>query len=225
MKKLYGTMFAAALFSSAGLFAQDAPAKKYFVGGSVGFNSTTQENTVNTVPSGTGAPSVYATTKGTNTTYSIAPEFGFYIRKNTALGIKLGYSHSGGDNLYKSNSYTASPFVRFIVPIGSGRFSVYNDLGISAGYSENGESMSSGPGDAKTINLGAFYEPGLQFRLKNNINLMATLGNLFNYNYHEKTVRNQIDRFVKTRNTGHNVGINSDFFAFNSFRLGINLLF
>lgn len=218
-------MFAAALCSSASLFAQDAPAKKYFVGGSLGFNSTSQENTINTTVPGSGAPSVYATTKGTNTTYSITPEFGFYIRKNTALGIKLGYSHSGGDNFYTSNSYVASPFIRFIVPIGKGRFSMYNDLGISAGYSENGESMSSGPGNAKTINLGAFYEPGIQFRLKNNINLMATLGNLFNYDYHEKTVRNETDRFVKTRNTVHNVGINSDFFAFNSFRLGVNLLF
>jgi hypothetical protein len=220
MKKIYGTMFVAALCSSASLFAQDAPAKKYFLGGSVGFNSTTQENTTGAFPN-------YVTTKGTNTTYTVAPEFGFYIRKNTALGIKLAYSHSGGDNLYTSNSYVASPFVRFIVPIGSSRFSVYNDLGISAGYSENMEGMAGGGlvGDAKTLNLGAFYEPGIQFRLKHNINLMATLGNLLNYDYHNKTVKAQNDRSVKTSNTGHNVGINNDFFAFNSFRLGVNLLF
>lgn len=219
-------MFVAALCSSASLFAQDAPAKKFFLGGSVGFNSSTRENTVNTSVPGSGAMPVYVTTKSTNATYTIAPEFGFYIRKNTALGIKLGYSHTGGDNLSTYNSFTASPFVRFIVPLWSSRFSVYNDLGISAGYSKGSESTSGGlPGDSKILNLGAFYEPGIQFRLKNNINLIATLGNLFNYSYQKKTVEAEADRFVKTTNTGHSASINNDFFAFNSFRLGINLLF
>lgn len=223
MKKLYGTMFVAALFSSATVLAQDAPAKKFFLGGTGGFNTSKHTNVVNTNPSGT---PVYVSSEGTNTSYTIAPEFGFYIRPNTAVGIKLGYTHSGGDNFSTYNSYIASPFVRFNIPLGKGRFSVYNDLGISAGYLENSESMSSGiPGKAKTLNMGAFYEPGLQFRLKNNINLLATLGNLINYDYFNKKVTSEADSNVKTTNNTHSLGINSDFFAFNSFRIGVNFLF
>lgn len=223
MKKLYGTMFVAALFSSATVLAQDAPAKKFFLGGTAGFSTSKQTEVVNTNPGGT---PVYATGERTNNTYSIAPEFGFYIRPNTALGIKLGYSHAGGDNYATYNSYNVSPFVRFNIPIGKGRFSVYNDLGISAGYTKSMESMGNGiTGDAKILGLGAFYEPGLQFRLKNNINLLATLGNLFNYGYSTKKVTSIADANVRTTNNTHSLGINSDFFALNSFRLGINLLF
>lgn len=228
MKKLYGTMFVAALFSSATVFAQDAPAKKFFLGGTGGFSSIKNEQLVNTVPSG---PPNYVATETTSTQFHIAPEFGFYIKQNVALGIKLGYSHSGGDNYYESDNFSVSPFVRFIVPIGSSRFSVYNDLGVSAGFGKNVENTSLGlQADAKTFNLGAFYEPGLQFRLKNNINLLATLGNLFNYDYNQKKLTLKDNPMVpantpSTTSSGHHIGINSDFFAFNSFRIGINLLF
>lgn len=216
-------MFVAALFSSATVFAQDAPAKKFFLGGTAGFSTQSRENVTNTNPGGT---PVYATTESDYNTYNIAPEFGFYIRPNTALGIKLAYAHTGGSNVTSYNSYTASPFVRFIIPIGKGRFGVYNDLGISAGYMENSESLPSGAfGDAKTLNMGAFYEPGIQFRLKSNINLLATLGNLINYDYVNKKITSKVDAAVKSTMNTHTFGINSDFFAFNSFRIGVNLLF
>ena len=225
MKKLYGTMFAAALFSSAGLFAQDAPAKKFFLGGTAGFSSIKNESLVNTSPAGT--PPNYVVGDGNSSNqFNISPEFGFYIKENVALGIKLGYSHTGGESIQSANSYSGSPFVRFNVPIGKSRFSVYNDLGLSVGYSQSNEHLSDGqPVEAKTLNLGAFYEPGLQFRLKNNINLLATLGNLFNYDFHRKQIKPEQDPTKKATYTGHFVGINSDFFALNSFRLGINLLF
>lgn len=224
MKKIYVTMFMAALCSSASLFAQDAPAKKYFLGGSVGFNSQTQKNGVGT--DGAGQP-IFMTGKSTNSTFSVTPEFGFFIRENTALGIKLGFTHTSGDNYYTSNSFSASPFVRFIIPLWKSRFSVYNDLGISAAYGKNTESMGGSVilGDAKTLNLGAFYEPGLQFRLKNNINLMATLGNLFAYSYFQKKVTGIGNSSWETTTSGHSAGINSSFFGLNSFRLGVNLLF
>lgn len=225
MKKIYVTMVMAALCSSASLFAQDAPAKKYFLGGTAGFSSTTNQFLNN--QSAPGAPPVFVKTEGTATSFSIAPEFGFYIKQNIALGIKLGYTHTGGTDTYSTNRYNASPFVRFIVPIGNSRFSVYNDLGISAGYGKGSENEpgSSYGAESKTIDLGAFYEPGLQFRLKNNINLLATLGNLFYYNYNQKnlTLRNVVA--PKSTSSSHYAGINSEFFALNSFRLGVNFLF
>ncbi|SIN79061.1 outer membrane beta-barrel protein [Chitinophaga niabensis] len=225
MKKLYGTMFVTALFSSATVFAQDAPAKKFFIGGTAGFSSVKNEVVYNTSPAGT--PPNFVVSEGSSTnTFNIAPEFGFYIKENVALGIKLGYSHTGGKNLQSSNSYVAAPFVRFNIPIGKSRFSVYNDLGLAVGYSATNEHLADGqPADAKTLNLGAFYEPGLQFRLKNNINLLATLGNLFNYEYHSKQVKPELDPTKKATSSGHFVGINNDFFAFNSFRIGVNFLF
>lgn len=221
-------MFVAALFSGATVFAQDAPAKKFFLGGTAGFSSVKNESLVNTVPSGT--PN-YVAVESKSTQYTIAPEFGFYIKQNVALGIKLSYVHSGGDNVYDYDNFLAAPFVRFIVPIGSSRFSVYNDLGVSAGFGKNTENTSLGlAADAKTFDLGAFYEPGLQFRLKNNINLLATLGNLFNYNYNQKKLTLKDNPMVpantpSTTSSGHHIGINSDFFAFNSFRVGVNILF
>jgi len=231
MKKLYGTMFVAALFSSATVFAQDAPAKKFFLGGTAGFSSVKNESLVNTVPSGT--PN-YVVVESKSNQYTIAPEFGFYIKQHVALGIKLSYNHTGGDNIYNADNYFASPFVRFVIPIGNSRFSMYNDLGVSVGYSKSVDHMLvDGVGrsaDAKALNLGAFYEPGLQFRLKNNINLLATLGNLFNYDYNQKKRTLKYDptlpaNMPSTTSSSHNFGINSDFFAFNSFRVGVNFLF
>ena len=231
MKKFYGTMFVAALFSSATVFAQDAPAKKFFIGGTGGFSSGKSQQLANTVPSG---PPNYVVVENKGTQYYIAPEFGFYIKQHVALGIKLGYRHIDGDNTYGSNEFSASPFVRFVIPIGKSRFSVYNDLGISAGFGKYVELVPvDGIGrsaDAKTFNLGAFYEPGLQFRLKNNISLLGTLGNLFNYNYNQKKQTLRYDPMLPANtpsvtSSGHSVGINSDSFAFNSIRVGINLLF
>ncbi|WP_343307530.1 hypothetical protein AAHN97_10365 [Chitinophaga niabensis] len=225
MKKLYGTMFVAALFSSATVFAQDVPAKKFFLGGTAGFSTVKNQSVYNTSPVGT-PPNFVVSGGSRSSQFNIAPEFGYYIKENVALGIKLGYSHTGGENLQSSNSYVAAPFVRFNVPIGKSRFSVYNDLGLSAGYSQTNEHLADGqPADAKILNLGAFYEPGLQFRLKNNINLLATLGNLFNYDYHRKQLKPEQDPTKKAVSTGHFVGINSDFFSLNSVRIGVNLLF
>lgn len=232
MKKIYVTLFMATLCSSASLFAQDAPDKKYFLGGSLGY-ATTDEQRINT----TGSGPVVDLIQGTS--ISITPEFGFFIRKNVALGLKVSYFHRNTTlvndvfSKVKSNNLDFSPFVRFLIPLWKSRFSVYNDLGVVAGFGKektelkpSNSTIVNMKGEAKTTHLGAFYEPGLQFRIKDNINLMATLGNLFNLDYTKKKETVTQTGATKEGNSDYvNAGINNDFFALNSFRLGVNLLF
>lgn len=219
MKKIYGTMFVAALCSSASLFAQDAPDKKYFLGGTVGAFTRKVEDVQNV-----GGTPIGNTTKSNGV--SIYPEFGFYIKKNTALGIKLGYSRSksAGTDEYIYNSYRFAPFVRYLVPLWNSRFTIYNDLGVSAGLSK-GEGDSPTGNISKSTQLGAFYEPGLQFRLKNNISLLASMGNFLTYDYSRSRITSKQDPVYKTTTTDHTLGISSNFLSLDNFRIGANLLF
>jgi outer membrane protein W len=111
MKKII-TVIALALICS-GAYAQFNQGR-YLVGGSVGFVTTTSKTKTDN-----------ATTKnGSSTSFTLAPDVGYFIIDNLAvgagLGVSLSSSKSAGNNDSKSSSssFTLTPFVRYYLDQG-----------------------------------------------------------------------------------------------------------
>lgn len=196
--------------------------KKFFLGGSLGFNSIQNDGLMY------GPTGDYIVVPNKSYGFSVAPEFGFFLKEKVALGIRLSYSNNvtkveNGDDITRPY-YSISPFVRFIIPLWTSRFSIYNDLGLSGSYSETTTYMEASR-ETKTMQLGVFYRPGIQFRLKDNINLLATMGDLLHYNYtSEKHQYYAGGPIPDLKGSFHSFGISNNY-GINSFMLGVNFLF
>lgn len=225
MKKCY--LMKGLLLLAAGMFlcSVSMAQKKYFLGGGLGFNSINNDGLMRD-PAGN-----YTVVNTKTRAFNISPEFGFFLNDKTALGIRLSYANNvtrvdGGD--ITNPSYSVSPFVRFIIPLWTSRFSIYNDLGIYGTYWK-ATTYLEGSRETKATSLGAFYRPGIQFRLKENINLLASFGNLLNYDYtsqkhHYHSSPTPTTPMPDMKNSAHSFGITSNY-GINSFQLGVNFLF
>jgi outer membrane protein len=113
MKKIV-TVLAFALISS-GTFAQFNQGRM-LVGG--GFNLSVSPNKTETGST--------TTKNGTNTSFSLSPNFGYFVIDNLAVGAALGfssnfYSYASSSSTYKStsgSSVTLTPFVRYYLDPG-----------------------------------------------------------------------------------------------------------
>ena len=224
MKKKYlsAAFTAAMLFATtSSLLAQETPRKKFFVGTSFGFSSSTRETVKMDV--GTGAPT--GVTEMKYTYWHVAPQFGWFIRERFALGVEGSYGHYENVGPDYAKKWGAGIFGRFLVPIWTSRFSVYNDLVLNFDH-QNSYSHSTVPFRNKFNTVGLYYRPGLQFRLKSNINLLASMGNVFGYSYRteKRTPYANTINYPETKSTSHNVGF-SDRFNINDLSIGVNFLF
>ena len=220
MKKFYQFKSLFLLATELLLCSVSMAQKKFFLGGSLGFNSNQNDGLMQ------GPTGDYTVIRNKSYGFSVAPEFGFFLKEKVALGIRLSYANNitkaeNGD--ITSPYYSVSPFVRFIIPLWSSRFSIYNDLGIFGSYSE-ATTYLMGSRETKMMQLGAFYRPGIQFRLKDNINLLATMGDLVSYNYTSQKHRYYTDPIPDMKGNYHNFGISNNY-GINSFMLGVNFLF
>ncbi|KAA2242497.1 porin family protein [Chitinophaga agrisoli] len=159
---------------------EQLPEKKNLIGAGLSFSSGKSD-----VPTGSTFDGKYFSI---NTTITYA----HYLRKNLALGVIVSYSHAKDGifdyptNVYvtkKSNAGYFAPFVRLDIPLWQSRFSIFNDLGISGSYTKNRTEYLTGDVKEDSWGLGAFYRPGLMFRLKSNISLQLAYGQLLSYNY------------------------------------------
>lgn len=142
-----------------------------WVGGSLGFNSTT-----NTVKVGD------ASTDETSTNFEIAPEIGYNLDENWAIAVKVAYSHSAEKALdfdgYKmkgrANSFSINPYVRYTF-LKAGNFSAFVDGGIAVSTTHyNGSSdVISNP-----LAFGVGINPGLAYAVSNKVTLVAHVGDL-----------------------------------------------
>lgn len=155
----------------------------------------------------------------TATTYSFNPTYAYYFKEHVAIGAALSYYHSQQKHYNdidesKGNTYYFGPFIRFEIPLGQSRFSIYNDLGISGTYLKN-TTVDEGHEDAyDSWGANAWYEPGIMFRIKSNVALQASIGQLVSYNYSESEGA-----------YSHSFGIRSNHNGTDDFRIGINFLF
>lgn len=221
MKKFYQLKGLFLLATGLLLCSVSMAQKKFFLGGSLGFNSDNNDGLMQ------GPTGDYTVVPNKSYGFSVAPEFGFFLKEKVALGIRLSYANNvtkveNGNDITRPY-FGVSPFVRFIIPLWTSRFSIYNDLGISGSYSESSTYME-GSRETKTMQLGVFYRPGIQFRLKDNINLLATMGDLLRYNYISEKHRYYTDPIPDLKGSHHHFGISNNY-GINSFMLGVNFLF
>jgi hypothetical protein len=174
--------------------AQDLTGK-YFIGGSLGFETTSGNTDVNGTnyynPNGLGS-------------YFFSPSFGYYFKKNLAVGLQLGHSSNTQNILvygYPSDSNqivraknsnqvlniaallrftipileTVGFNINFTIPYSYSRYSEPSDgsniVGVFSGESDISDNYSS-------YSFGININPGFQWFINNNIALLGTLGAL-----------------------------------------------
>lgn len=208
--------------SSSTLSAQDAPKeKKFFVGSSFGFFS---QETESFTFDGTGNPNGVSTFKSSQ--IRIAPLFGWYLKPNLAIGIEGTYTRSKTNDDVSSPFWGISPFVRYLVPLWKSRFAIYNDAILRTNFSRSFGNVDNRQYESKTQRYGLAYRPGLQFRLVERFNLLASLGDLFGYSYFTETRSEK--RFGQNtpdlKATHHDLSISKSF-DFDNLQIGVNFLF
>ncbi len=190
---------------------EQLPVKNNLIGAGLSFSTGKSD-----VPDG-------STFDGKSFSISSNITYAHYIKKNVALGVIVSYSHSK-EGVIDNSNYTLvpkkanagylAPFVRLDIPLWKSRFSIFNDLGISGSYSKSRTDYTGYESiEEDAWGLGAFYRPGLMFRLKSNISLQLAYGQLFSYDY--------------THHPGYNMHsfnlINSD--NLGDLQFGVNFLF
>lgn len=181
--------------------------KKNLIGGGFSFSSSKSKGTA---PDGGDSKN---TELGTYITYV------HYIKERVGLGVQASYLYAERNyplanvSNMKTNLYSFSPFVRLDIPLWESRFSIFNDLGVNGLYGKSSNDYNNNKSETETWSLGAFYTPGLMFRLKSNISLQLSYGQLLSYNYSRSG-----------NNTSHTAGLRSGS-SIGDIAFGVNLLF
>lgn len=140
-----------------------------WIGGELGFNSTTYKGGSN---------------KETLSNVTISPEIGYNLDENWAVAAKLEYSHfeDGGT----ANAVGINPYVRYTFAK-TGNLSFFIDGGLSwTSTHYKGEDKN-----ANTYGIG--FNPGLAYAISKKVSLVAHIGD-FSYN-HYKFHDTKIDGF------------------------------
>ncbi len=171
MKKINSFILFTFLFTGLNLNAA-----KLFVGGNLNLNSNS-----------------LSTTSGTTTVngdsqfkWNFAPEVGYYLSDNLAIGLSLGIESSSvtspisdtANSVTSSITWVVSPFARYSFAK-TGNFSFFGEgnLIIGGGSSQvtTGSTILQGPA---TSTFGIGVQPGIFYDLSDKVSLIATLGGL-----------------------------------------------
>lgn len=173
--------------------------------------------------------------------FSIAPNFGYFIKDNFAIGlnINLGYSnyfhnneyynHTPSISTHKSNyfSYGFGGFARHYIKLAS-NFMFYVNGGINYTYTTNEmKSTDSNPNenysasstrDNRRNNIGLSVSPGLIYFMTPKLGLHTSFGSIY-YDYSTSTDKNiKIDNYDNSSNYGINLN-------FTTLYIGLNYYF
>lgn len=122
-----------------------------WIGGSLGFNSTTKE---------------VASIDVTTTSFEIQPEIGYNLSDQWAVACALGFSTSKTENADAQNTFKINPYARYTFAK-SGIASFFVDGGLS--YTTYGE-------DHNRFGIGV--QPGVAISLSDNFSFVTKLGSL-----------------------------------------------
>jgi len=75
-------------------------------------------------------------TSGKSNSFYISPSVGQAVQDNLIVGLNLYYSHNSQNNIYKSNSYGGSVFIRKYKPLGNSGFSIYLEGSLGGTYNK-----------------------------------------------------------------------------------------
>jgi Outer membrane protein beta-barrel domain len=169
MKKINSFILFAFLFSGLNLNAA-----KLFVGGGLSLNSNSSS-----ITSGT------TTLNGdSKLSWNFAPEVGYYLSDNLAIGLSLGIGSSSitspisatANKVTSSSTWAVSPFARYSIAK-TGNFSFFGEgnLTIGGGSSQvtSGSTTLQGPA---TSTFGIGVQPGISYDLSDKVSLIAKMG-------------------------------------------------
>ena len=181
-----------------------------YVGGSLGFNS----NTVSTDPTvetiGTAVVTT-TTSDAKETTFKFAPEFGFKLADNMAVGVVLGFDMSNREPSYntvttivggaattvapksttkvKGNNFSIAPYFRYTA-LTWGNLSLFADAQVTVATGKTTNEVTTGgvkvSADDKVNSFSVAVVPGISYQLNDQINFVAKLGNGLGY-FQKKT--------------------------------------
>uniref|UniRef100_UPI003568EEDD hypothetical protein n=1 Tax=Bacteroides finegoldii TaxID=338188 RepID=UPI003568EEDD len=162
-------------------------------------------------------------------TFSVKPFWGYAIRDNLVVGMKLGYNHtiaqldnvslavedldvSLKDMRYAEDTYSAAVFHRSYVGLDHGkRFGLFNETTLS--YNRGTSSFSRGTGDnlkrtETTLNeLHLGINPGLAVFVMQNVCAEVSFG-VVGFKYRVEKQKNNLGEAGKRRSSGANFKIN-----------------
>lgn len=186
MKKLLLTLTAV----SAIAFASHAQTEqgRTIVGGQLGLNTSSVKDSDD---------------KSTN--FSIAPEVGYFVSDNFALGLGVGYSwakQESTDSEHTLGAFTVAPFGRYYK--GEGNVKFFGQLSVPMAW---GTLKSDGDKTGTTANYGVELAPGIAYFPTNKLAIEFKVRGLY---YNNGSVKDEIDGGKVTTNS---FGLNADSFA------------
>mgnify|MGYP002859309638 CR=1 FL=1 len=159
MKKIMMTMAAA-------LMAVSMNAQNMYVGGSLGFTTTSYDG------------------KTTNSTLKFIPEFGVSFNDLMGVGMEIGYSSStkeATEPKLTNSTFTFAPYFR-LTPLHWGKVSVFADGKFALSMNNNEQAGPNGNAvDNKTNTFGIYVQPGFAYNLNDKFTLVSKFGNLLGY--------------------------------------------
>lgn len=154
-------------------FAAVSMNAQYYIGGTIGFTSSSDKTTPGQEKTATG--------------FTIAPEFGMKLDDKLGWGIQVGFGTTKNKTEYvgtmagtpsvefTQSTIEVSPYLRYqIVQWGKANFFV--DGGIDLGFTSQ-KDMKSG------MNLGLFASPGVAYNVSDNWSLVARINDVFTLGY------------------------------------------
>lgn len=149
--------------------AQQIPKGTILLGGTVGFNRSTQERTnLDEVRS---------------TAISLAPSIGKFYRDNRVAGINLNYSRSTTtDNSSKGNFYGIGFFLRQYLPIGKS-FYVFAEENINGQTGKYSQKYTTTTVEGKQTDVSLNVYPGVAYAISGKFQFELALTNLLSLSY------------------------------------------
>ena len=202
MKKILMTV--AAAFVAVSMNAQ------YYVGGTIGFNSSTDKTVANQETTVTG--------------FTIAPEFGMKLDDKLGWGIQIGFGTNKDKTEFvgtmagtpsietTSTSIEVSPYLRYQL-LQWGKANIFVDGGIDLGFTSIKDMKSQ-------MELGLFASPGVCYNLSDQWSIVARVNDLFRFSYAK---RGRVADVAGAPDvpTSINAGIGLDDFTIGALTFGI----
>lgn len=154
MKKIMMTIAAA-------MVAVTMNAQDMYVGGSLGFSTTTHDG--NTL----------------DTEFTFSPEFGISFSENAGVGLEFGYGRDedkSGSTKVVTNALSVAPYFRW-TPFHIGPVNLFADAKFRYGFAK----VESDGQDAKTNTWGLYLQPGVAYNLNDKFSLVAKFGDILSY--------------------------------------------
>ena len=173
MKKIVLTMVAAcaALTMNA----------QMYVGGSLNFNANTETTEAT-------AAGVTVSSDDKTTSFGIAPEVGFKLADNMAVGVAVGFNMSNNEpsstKTVKGTDFSIAPYFRYTA-LTWGNLSLFADAQVTVSTGKETTELTTTTGkvssDDKTSGFSVAVVPGISYQLNDQINFVAKLGRGLGY--------------------------------------------